>query len=95
MLLTPDVVKFPAENVLAGAASPISSCVGNMMKFTQCSLSDAIQMASTNPAHLMGLSNLGEICEGKRADLILFTIEDGNMVIQKTIVAGNVVYSNE
>ncbi len=95
VLLTPDVVKFPAENVLAGAASPISSCVGNMMKFTQCSLSDAIQMASTNPAHLMGLSNLGEICEGKRADLILFTIEDGNMVIQKTIVAGKVVYSKD
>ena len=95
VLLTPDVVKFPAENVLAGAASPISSCVGNMMKFTQCSLSDAIQMASTNPAHLMGLSELGEISEGKRADLILFTIEDGNMVIRKTIVAGNVVFEKE
>ena len=95
VLLTPDVVKFPTENVLAGAASPISSCVGNMMKFTQCSLSDAIQMASTNPAHLMGLTHLGEISEGKRADLILFTIEDGNMVIQKTIVAGNVVYEKE
>ena len=95
VLLTPDVVKFPAENVLAGAASPISSCVGNMMKFTQCSLSDAIRMASTNPAQLMGLTGLGEISEGKRADLILFTLEDGNMVIQKTIVAGKVVYEKE
>lgn len=35
VLLTPDVVKFPAEDVLAGAASPISSCVANMMKFTE------------------------------------------------------------
>jgi len=95
VVLTPNVVKFPAENVLAGAASPISACVGNMMKFTQCSLSDAIQMASTNPAQLMGLTGLGEISEGKRADLILFTIEDGNIVIQKTIVAGKVVYSKE
>lgn len=93
VLLTPNVVKFPAENVLAGAASPISSSVGNMMKFTNCSLSNAIQMASTNPAQLIGLSDLGEISEGKRADLILFTIEDGNIVIQKTIVAGKVVYS--
>lgn len=95
VLLTPNVVKFPTENVLAGAASPISKCVGNMMRFTQCSLKDAIQMASTNPAQLLGLEDIGEISPGKRADLILFTIEDGNMVIQKTIVAGKVVYSKD
>ena len=95
VLLTPDVVKFPAENVLAGAASPISSCVGNMMDFTGCSLSDAIQMASTNPARLMGLTDRGEISEGKRADLILFTMEDGKMVIQQTMLAGEVVYTKK
>ena len=95
VVLTPNVVKFPAENVLAGAASPISLCVGNMMKFTGCSLPEAIQMASTNPAKLMGLTGLGEISEGKRADLILFTIEDGELVIQQTMVAGNVVYEKE
>ncbi len=95
LLLTKDVVKFPAENVLAGAVSPISVCVGNMMRFTQCDLKDVIQMASTNPARLMGLDDLGEISKGKRADLILFTIENGNMVIQKTMVAGEVVYSKE
>ncbi len=93
VVLTPHVVKFPAENVLAGAASPITFCVGNMMKFTGCSLSEAIQMASTNPARLLGLSELGEVVEGKRADLILFTIENGSLVIQQTIVAGEVVYS--
>jgi len=92
-LLTPDVVKFPSENVLAGAAMPISRCVGNIMKFTGCSLREAIRMASTNPARLMGLDNLGEIRPGKRADLVLFTLENGEMVIQTTIVAGKVVYS--
>jgi N-acetylglucosamine-6-phosphate deacetylase len=54
------------------------------MRFTGCSLEDAIRMASTNPARLMGFDHLGEIREGKRADLILFTLEDGNMQIQKT-----------
>ncbi len=93
VLLTENVIKFPAENVLAGAASPLSACIGNMMKFTECSLADAIQMASTNPARLIGLDNMGEISIGKRADLVLFTIEEGKMVIQKTIVAGKVVYS--
>ncbi len=94
VLLTPDVVKYPAENVLAGAASPISKCVGNIMQFTQCSLGEAVRMASTNPAKFFGLNDIGEIRQGKRADLILFTIENGKMEIQKTIVAGKVVYSN-
>ena len=90
--LTPEVVKFPSENVLAGAATPLSKCIGKVMGFTGCSLADAIRMASTNPARLMGLDHLGEIKEGKRADLILFTLEDGEMIIQKTWVAGKVVY---
>ena len=94
-LLTKDVVKFPSENVLAGAAMPISRCISNMMRFTGCDLKEAIQMASTNPAQLMGLDHLGEVSPGKRADLILFTMQDGDMVIQKTIVAGKVVYSKE
>jgi N-acetylglucosamine-6-phosphate deacetylase len=94
-LLTKDVVKFPSENVLAGAAMPISRCVGNIMKFTGCGLKEAIQMASTNPARLLGLDNLGEISQGKRADLVLFTMENGQMVIHKTIVAGKEVYSKE
>jgi N-acetylglucosamine-6-phosphate deacetylase len=93
VVLTPDVVKFPAENVLAGAASPISGDVSNIMRFTNCSLGNAIRMASTNPAKLLRLNNIGEIKQGKRADLILFTIEDGKIVIQKTIVAGKIVYS--
>ena len=94
-LLTSEVVKFPSENVLAGAALPLSKCIGKVMSYTQCSLGDAIRMASTNPARLMGLDHLGEIKEGKRADLILFTLEDGEMHIQKTWLAGKIVYSLE
>lgn len=90
--LTGEVVKFPSENVLAGAAMPLNKCIENILRFTQCSLEDAIRMASTNPARLMGLDHLGEIKEGKRADLILFTLENGKMVVQKTWVAGKVVY---
>ena len=95
VLLTPNVIKFPAENVLAGAASPIRICVGNMMRVTGCSLKETIQMASTNPAKLLNLNNVGEIKPGKLANLILFTIENGEMIIQKTIVAGKIVYSQD
>lgn len=95
VLLTPDVVKFPAENVLAGAASPVTRCVNNIMKFTQCSMKEAFQMASSNPARFFGLNEIGEISQGKRADLILFTIENEKIVIQETIVAGKVVYKKQ
>jgi len=94
LVVLSEVVKYPAENVLAGAASPLSTCVSNMMKFTNCNLENAIQMATANPARLLGLNDIGEIVRDKRADLILFTITDGRIVIQKTILAGTEVYSN-
>jgi len=93
LVLTPNVVKLPEENVLAGAASPISLCVGVIMDYTQCSLGQAIQMASTNPADMMSLHHLGEISQGKRADYILFSMIDNKMKIEKTFVAGELVYS--
>ncbi|MEH6682019.1 MAG: amidohydrolase family protein [Sediminicola sp.] len=93
LLLTPNVVKLPKENVLAGAASPISKCVGVVMDFTQCSLKEAIQMASANPANLFSLHDIGEIGQGKRADLIMFTMENNQMAIKKTFIDGRLVYS--
>ncbi|MEZ4970034.1 MAG: amidohydrolase family protein [Flavobacteriaceae bacterium] len=95
LLLTPNVVKLPKENVLAGAASPISTCVGVIMDYTQCTLGDAIQMASTNPAKMFSLNGLGEIGQGKRADIILFKMEDNQMVILKTFLSGRLVYSKD
>lgn len=85
-------VFYPAQNNLAGSASTIDKGVGHIMKVTGCSLSDAIKMASTNPAQLYGLNDRGKIETGKRADIILFTIEDYRMKILKTIVNGKVVY---
>lgn len=95
ILLTPEVATYPAEQVLAGAASSLRTAVSNMMRFTGCSLADAIQMASTNPAKMIGLNDRGEIGPGRRADLILFTIEEGSIMIQETFVAGKTVYRKE
>ena len=95
LLLTPDVVKLPKEDVLAGAASPISKCVGVMMNFTQCSLQEAIQMASGNPAEMFGLKNLGNIQQGKSANLVVFTMKDNEMVVKKTYLEGKLVYSQD
>jgi N-acetylglucosamine-6-phosphate deacetylase len=94
VVMTPEgMIRMPSQDVLAGASLPVSVGVGNMMRFTNCSLADAIHMASRNPANLLGLNDRGEIKVGKRADLVLFTIDDGKLNIKKTIVAGKVVFS--
>ena len=88
------MLRYPAQNVLYGSASPISRGVVKIMQVTGCSLGDAIQMASTNPAKLYGLNDRGAIEPGKRADLILFTIGENDLKIEKTYVAGKLVFDN-
>lgn len=83
---------YPAQNVLYGSASPITKGVGHIMEVTGCSLADAVQMASTNPAKLYNLNDRGTLEEGKRADIILFTLDDFKVNIQKTFVKGELVY---
>ncbi len=91
-LTTEGALLYPAQNVLFGSASPFYKGVGNVMKVTGCTLGEAIRMSSTNPAHLYKLTDRGEIIPGMRADLILFTIDDFEITIKKTIVAGREVY---
>ncbi|VAW19585.1 hypothetical protein MNBD_BACTEROID05-1170, partial [hydrothermal vent metagenome] len=93
VIITPDgKVMMPSQNVLAGASFLIDRGIENVISFTQCSLADAIHMASRNPARLLNLNDRGEIRPGKRADLVLFQMENGKMRIIKTVVAGNIVY---
>ncbi len=86
------MLRYPAQNVLYGSASPISKGVARIIKVTGCQVSEAIMMASTNPAKLYGLTDLGSIEPGKRADIILFTIGESDLKIVKTYVSGNLVY---
>jgi N-acetylglucosamine-6-phosphate deacetylase len=93
--LTPEGMLFyPAQKVLYGSASPITRGVGYVMEVTGCSLRQAIRMASTNPAVLFGLTDRGKIRSGMRADLILFTLNNYEIEIMKTLVKGNVVYDS-
>ncbi len=93
--LTKDgMLRYPAQNVLYGSASPITKGVGFVMKVTGCTLADAVQMASTNPARLYNLNDRGVLEPGKRADVVLFTLDDYQVNIQKTWVKGELVYEN-
>jgi len=94
-LTTEGMVRYPAQNVLYGSASPLSRGVANVIRVTKCSLGDAIIMASTNPARLYGFSDRGTLEPGQRADLILFRMGEKELVIEKTFVQGELVYENK
>ena len=95
LVVTPEgAIMFPEENVLAGASFLVTRGVENVIKFTGCNLGEAIDMASKNPARILGLKDRGEIALGKRADLILFEFEEGRLDVLETWVGGDLVYSN-
>lgn len=87
VVLTPEgIILFPKENVFAGASLPLIIGVSNMMKFTNCGLEEAINMATVNPALLYRFEDRGTIKVGKRADLMLFEIEGDKINIKQIIV---------
>lgn len=85
-------IRMPSEDVLAAASFLITKGIENIMAFTQCSLADAIHMASRNPARLLGLDDRGGLAPGQRADLVWFDMEDGKLDVRKTMVEGKVVF---
>jgi len=88
------MLRYPAQGVLAGSASPLKKGVANVMKVTGCSMAEAFRMASTNPARLYHLDDRGTLEPGRRADIILFQIIDNELVIRKTLVSGKLVYED-
>ncbi|MBI5789833.1 MAG: N-acetylglucosamine-6-phosphate deacetylase [Candidatus Schekmanbacteria bacterium] len=74
---------------LAGSSLTLVTAVKNMLKWSGCTLSEALTMASFNPARILGLANKGEIAEGKDADLIVFYPD---LTIRMVIKGGNIVW---
>lgn len=64
--LTSDgLLRYPDQNCLYGSACPITGSIGNVMQVTGCDVDEAIQMASTNPACLYGLTDRQTDRQGK------------------------------
>lgn len=80
-----------ADGTLAGSILKMDQAVRNMIEFTGCSLADAIHMASRTPANLLGLNRKGLIAEGCDADIVIL---DKKLNVQKTFVAGKMVFEN-
>jgi N-acetylglucosamine-6-phosphate deacetylase len=85
-----DAPRLP-DGTLAGSVLRLDQAVRNMASLG-VSVRDAISMASTVPAGLLGRRDLGRIAPGARADLVLF---DRALRVRTVIIDGTVVHRSD
>jgi len=82
-----------SNGTLAGSTLTMNRAVKNFMKFTGCSLPEAVRCATLNPARLLGIDERkGSLGVGKDADLVIF---DNDFNVHYTILDGKIVYARE
>jgi N-acetylglucosamine-6-phosphate deacetylase len=92
VILTDDgMLRSVEQDCLAGASLPLLKGVGNMVRFTGCTLAEAINMASRNVAEVFGWDDRGQLLPGRRADLILLKQKESELILQQCLVAGKPV----
>lgn len=74
-----------AEGRLAGSVLTLDRAVRNVMKFSGCTLEQAVCLATRNPASTLGDRRRGTIEVGRTADFVVLT-RDGDLV--RTIFGG-------
>jgi N-acetylglucosamine-6-phosphate deacetylase len=75
---------------LAGSVSTMIQLVKNMVELVGVSLTDAVRMASLNPARALGISGRkGSLEPRKDADIVVFS---GSFAIEKALIGGRVEY---
>jgi N-acetylglucosamine-6-phosphate deacetylase len=75
------------DGTLIGTAVGLNTLINRLRQFTGCSLREAIDTATHNPARLLGLDSKGSLEVGKDADVVLLDM-DGS--VWATLVAGKV-----
>lgn len=79
-----------ADGTLAGSVLRMNVAVKNMVEKTGMSLPDACDLATINPAKVLGIENeAGSIREGKRAD---FAVLDDKFNVLYTVCGGKIIY---
>ena len=77
------------RGVLAGSVLRMDEAVRNLIAFTGCSTAEAVAAATTNPARLLGRSDVGVLQPGAYADVVLL---DGDNRVAATVAGGRVVF---
>ena len=78
-LTSDDRVVLAGTSKLAGSSLRMNRAISNVVRIGQVSLRDAVQMASANPARLIGLES--GLQPGAPADFVLFRIADPLQIV--------------
>jgi N-acetylglucosamine-6-phosphate deacetylase len=86
-------VRLSGTPYLAGSVLKLCDAVNHVVQFCDAPLADAITMATTNPARLLGVEReRGLLTTGKRADLVVFRGGPGQLQLAGTVAGGEVCY---
>lgn len=81
------------DGTFIGSTMSLKEITSNFMKFTGCSLNEAIDTVTINPARIAGVDNRkGSLEPGKDADILLVT---PSLEIKKTIIAGRITDNDQ
>lgn len=81
-----------ADETLAGSTLKMNEAIKHLMDYIHCSLGDAVQLASFNPARELGLTGTkGTISVGKDADLVILD-EEANVLL--TLREGGIIHES-
>lgn len=93
VIIEDGVAKLLDRTAFAGSVATTDRLVRNMINFAGAPMIEAVRMATTTPASIMGINNKkGSLLEGKDADIVIF---DETITIDTTIVNGKVIYSKK
>lgn len=87
------VAKLTDRTAFAGSVATMNHLVQNIVQLADVPLLEAVRMASTTPARIMGIDyRKGSLAKGKDADIVLF---DQNFTVGTTMIQGKIVYSKD
>lgn len=90
VIIEDGVAKMPDRTSFAGSVATFDRLVRNMVNMADVSLLEAVRMASTTPARIMGIDDRkGSLAKGKDADIVIF---DKDINVSLTMVEGKIVY---
>jgi N-acetylglucosamine-6-phosphate deacetylase len=85
-----DRAVLAGTDTLVGSILTLNIAARNLVKFTGCTVNEAVNAVSLSPAIFLGRENdIGQIRIGNSADLIIF---DESFDVSLTLVAGNIVW---
>lgn len=80
------------DGTIGGSTGTMEVCLRTMVQLAGVPMYEAVQMASFNPAKVIGMDNrIGSIDVGKEANLAVL---DDSLKVYMTVVKGKVVYSS-